>query len=195
MVSPARSIPVALLDVLTRRSGFFLLALVLGFAGLSYVGGLRARHQWGGAHPHALPSAPTEPDGTVLPPDVEPPAPPATPPRPTNARSDRRPRGYNVVTMDLELRPIVPDELPAYKRTDEYGFGYRHERRAEQRRAGPNAELDRTVAAFDGDEIVGTGRNYSLELTLPGGASIPRVGRELDLGPADAPAPRHPAPR
>jgi predicted MFS family arabinose efflux permease len=41
-------IPVALLDVLTRRSGFFLLALVLGFAGLSYVGGLRARHQWGG---------------------------------------------------------------------------------------------------------------------------------------------------
>jgi hypothetical protein len=45
-------IPVALLDVLTRRSGFFLLALVLGFAGLSYVGGLRARHQWG---PHASP--------------------------------------------------------------------------------------------------------------------------------------------
>ena len=45
-------IPVALLDVLTRRSGFFLLALVLGFAGLSYVGGLRARHQWG---PHPQP--------------------------------------------------------------------------------------------------------------------------------------------
>ncbi|MGZ6969660.1 MAG: MFS transporter [Acidimicrobiia bacterium] len=40
-------IPVALLTVLTPRSGFFLLALVLGFAGLSYVGGLRARHLWG----------------------------------------------------------------------------------------------------------------------------------------------------
>ena len=26
---------------------------------------------------------------------------------------------------------------------------------------------------FEGDEIVGTGRNYSLELTLPGGAIIP----------------------
>jgi hypothetical protein len=53
-------IPVALLDVLTRRSGFFLLALVLGFAGLSYVGGLRARHQWG---PHAQPRLPEpEPD-------------------------------------------------------------------------------------------------------------------------------------
>jgi MFS transporter len=49
-------IPVALLGVLTRRSGFFLLALVLGFAGLSYVGGLRARHQWG-PHPHPEPPA------------------------------------------------------------------------------------------------------------------------------------------
>src|SRR4051794_34039211 len=88
-------IPVALLDVLTRRSGFFLLALVLGFAGLSYVGGLRARHQWGGVHPHALPDAPSQPDGTVLPPEVEPPAPPAPPPRSTNARSDQPPPGYN----------------------------------------------------------------------------------------------------
>jgi hypothetical protein len=50
-------IPVALLDVLTRRSGFFLLALVLGFAGLSYVGGLRARHLWG-PHPHPAPELP-----------------------------------------------------------------------------------------------------------------------------------------
>jgi MFS family permease len=88
-------IPVALLDVLTRRSGFFLLALVLGFAGLSYVGGLRARHQWGGTRPHALPEAGPQPDGTALPPDVEPPARPAPPPRPTNARGDRPPPGYN----------------------------------------------------------------------------------------------------
>lgn len=50
-------IPVALLDVLTRRSGFFLLALVLGFAGLSYVGGLRARHQWGGQSTTGAPGA------------------------------------------------------------------------------------------------------------------------------------------
>jgi hypothetical protein len=38
------------------------------------------------------------------------------------------------------------------------------------------AELERTVAAFDGDQIVGTGRNYSLELTLPGGAIVPASG-------------------
>jgi hypothetical protein len=90
-------IPVALLDVLTRRSGFFLLALVLGFAGLSYVGGLRARHEWG-PHPHPHAHPPADPDGTALPPSVEPPAappPPGAPGRPPKARSDRRPDGYN----------------------------------------------------------------------------------------------------
>ncbi|MGZ6907393.1 MAG: MFS transporter [Acidimicrobiia bacterium] len=39
-------VPVVLLDVLSRRWGFFVLALVLFFTGLSYVGGLRARHEW-----------------------------------------------------------------------------------------------------------------------------------------------------
>lgn len=73
------------------------------------------------------------------------------------------------------MRPIVPDELPAYKRTDEYGFGFRHEP-SESRLGWAEAELDRTVAVFDGDEVVGTGRNYSLELTLPGGAIIPASG-------------------
>lgn len=51
-------VPVALLDVITKRSGFFLLALVLGFAGLSYVGGLRARHEWGPRRPPPPPPAP-----------------------------------------------------------------------------------------------------------------------------------------
>jgi predicted acetyltransferase len=74
--------------------------------------------------------------------------------------------------MSFELRPITPEELPAYKRADEYGFSHRPEPLAA--RAGwAEAELDRTVAAFDGTEIVGIGRNYSLELTLPGGAIIP----------------------
>jgi MFS-type transporter involved in bile tolerance (Atg22 family) len=63
-------IPVALLGVLTRRSGFFLLALVLGFAGLSYVGGLRARHEWGG-HPN------DHPDRAGDPPEIIEPNPPA----------------------------------------------------------------------------------------------------------------------
>jgi hypothetical protein len=35
-------IPVALFSVITRRMGFFVLALVLGFVGLSYAGSLRS---------------------------------------------------------------------------------------------------------------------------------------------------------
>jgi predicted acetyltransferase len=76
--------------------------------------------------------------------------------------------------MDLTFRPIVADDLPGFLRADEYGFGYRHDYEPHMEWAG--AELERTVAAFDGDQIVGTGRNYSLELTLPGGAIIPASG-------------------
>ena len=49
-------VPVVLLDVIDRRSGFFMLALALFFSGLSYVAGLRARHEWGGvrAEPRAI---------------------------------------------------------------------------------------------------------------------------------------------
>ena len=39
-----------------------------------------------------------------------------------------------------------------------------------------SVELDRTLAAFEGDKIVGTGRLYSLELTMPGGRLLPTAG-------------------
>ncbi len=77
--------------------------------------------------------------------------------------------------MDLELRPIVADELPAYQLADQYGFGFRPED-ADAHAEWTGAELDRTVAVFEGDEVVGTGRNYSLELTLPGGGIVPAGG-------------------
>jgi MFS family permease len=54
-------IPVALLDVITTRSGFFILAVALGAGGLSYVGGLRARGDWGGRS--ARPPQRPAPDG------------------------------------------------------------------------------------------------------------------------------------
>jgi predicted acetyltransferase len=40
-------------------------------------------------------------------------------------------------------------------------------------RSWTEAELDRTRCAFDGDEIVGVSRNYTFELVVPGGASLP----------------------
>ncbi len=71
-------IPVALFKLLTPRTGFFLLALVLGFAGLSYVGGLRARHEWG-----------PQPTGPPHAPELHPPPPSPPSPRP-HARARRR---------------------------------------------------------------------------------------------------------
>lgn len=77
---------------------------------------------------------------------------------------------------DLTFRPIVPDELPGFVRADEYGFSHRHEDPLEDHMGWASADLERTIAAFEGDEIVGTGRNYALELTLPGGAIVPASG-------------------
>jgi hypothetical protein len=53
-------IPVALFSVITRRVGFFVLALVLGFVGLSYAGSLRAAR--GQATHRALPPGPAAPE-------------------------------------------------------------------------------------------------------------------------------------
>lgn len=77
--------------------------------------------------------------------------------------------------MELEIRPVTRDELPAFVRADFLGFGEtdEHPELTQQERGWRVDELDRTVAAFDGGEIVGTGRSYSLEVTLPGGAAAP----------------------
>jgi predicted acetyltransferase len=76
------------------------------------------------------------------------------------------------VTVDFELRPVTREELPAFTRTDLTAFG----ERADQARFEldwTSLELDRTLAAFDGEEIVGTGRLFSFELTMPGGKLQP----------------------
>ena len=77
---------------------------------------------------------------------------------------------------DLTFRPIVPDEVAAFVRADEYGFSNRYDEPLEEHIEFAGAELERTIAAFDGDEIVACGRNFSLELTLPGGAIVPASG-------------------
>ena len=106
-----------------------------------------------GAAAAGAPSSPTRPD-------------PGPRTRPTSSLEGAEP-------VDFELRAVSADELPAYVRTDSAGFGIAVER------TRPNMvawELDRTIAAFDGDRIVGVSRNYSLELTLPGGAVLPAAG-------------------
>ena len=76
--------------------------------------------------------------------------------------------------MDLDLRPITEPELDAFALVPAYGFGDRMP--LADHRGWAGHELDRTAAAFVDGEIVATGRNYSLELTLPGGAIVPAGG-------------------
>ncbi len=77
--------------------------------------------------------------------------------------------------MQAAVRAIGSDEIPAFVRTDAAGFGEGDQFATDS----PNwiaDELDRTRCAFDGDELVGTSRNYSFELTVPGGAIVPAAG-------------------
>lgn len=75
----------------------------------------------------------------------------------------------------MEYRAITEAEFEAFARVTVIAFG--------QAPFAPDipfgfarSEFDRTRAAFVGDDIVGAGRNYSLELTVPGGAVVPAAG-------------------
>jgi predicted acetyltransferase len=74
-----------------------------------------------------------------------------------------------------EIRPVRPDELQTYIKTLFTAFGGRAvEATVEPLTAA--IEMDRFFAAVDGDAIVGTGGTLSLQLTVPGGATIPAGG-------------------
>lgn len=77
--------------------------------------------------------------------------------------------------MPFEIRPVSSDELIAYAHAGEAAFGYRP---TEQDIARNRSvfEADRSLAAFDGGQIVATAGAYSFDLTLPGGTSLPVPG-------------------
>jgi predicted acetyltransferase len=79
------------------------------------------------------------------------------------------------VDAPLEIRAIGEDEFAEFVRVEGVAFGHivqEADREAER----TTIELDRTVAAFEGDDIVGTAAAYSFDLTLPGGGTIPVAG-------------------
>jgi predicted acetyltransferase len=75
------------------------------------------------------------------------------------------------MTERYGLRPVTPDEFEAYCQVPVDAFNdaewpaeaLEHERMV--------IEFDRTLAAFDGAEIVGTAAAYSFQLTVPGGST------------------------
>jgi predicted acetyltransferase len=75
----------------------------------------------------------------------------------------------------FEIRPIGAEELPAYAQVPAAAFA--QDMTPERLRDWAEGfEFERSLAAFDGDRIVGTGGADSLELTLPGGVVIPVGG-------------------
>ena len=66
------------------------------------------------------------------------------------------------------MRPIAPDELEEFGRVGAAAFGTEFRPEAlDHLRLG--FEYDRSLAAFDGDRMVGTAGAFSFGLTLPGG--------------------------
>src|SRR3970040_634533 len=77
--------------------------------------------------------------------------------------------------MGYELRPIMAEELPAFAAADAAAFGW-DVAPEDLERIGNLLELDRTLATFDGREIVSSTSIYSFEMTVPGGAALPAAG-------------------
>ena len=77
--------------------------------------------------------------------------------------------------MAITLRPIVPDEFDAFFRANSSAFGRlpSEEVLAIWR---PTCDFARSLAAFDGEQIVGTAGAFSFELTVPGTAALPAAG-------------------
>src|SRR4051794_17913737 len=77
--------------------------------------------------------------------------------------------------MQYDLRPVTEDEFPAFARSVEAAFGSQptDDDLPDFRSL---TELDRTLAAFEGDRIIGNAGAFSLEVTVPGGASLPMAG-------------------
>lgn len=76
--------------------------------------------------------------------------------------------------MTSELRPISQDEYYAFGQAAAAAFGNQFNPEHLERER-PFQEFDRTLAAFDGEEIVGTAGVFSFQMTVPGGA-LPTAG-------------------
>jgi predicted acetyltransferase len=73
------------------------------------------------------------------------------------------------------IRPITDDEVEAF--TAHLDFAFHENPPQEALDLGMRLlPRDRTMAAFDGDELVGTGGDLPFELTVPGGVTVPAAG-------------------
>jgi len=84
----------------------------------------------------------------------------------------------SVAAVKYELRSIVEDEVSEFRQAISLGFG------GDANPAGHDRflrmmPLERTVAVFEGDEIVGTLGDFPLVLTVPGGSQLSMSGMTM----------------
>jgi predicted acetyltransferase len=77
--------------------------------------------------------------------------------------------------MNIEFRPAQEDEVNDFVRAEALGFGG-HATEAYLTHGRNTLEADRTLAAFEGDTIIGTSASHAFQMTVPGGASVPTAG-------------------
>ncbi|MEU3254508.1 GNAT family N-acetyltransferase [Streptomyces sp. NPDC006997] len=74
----------------------------------------------------------------------------------------------------IDVRPITPNEIPAWLRALKVGF-LKSPVVTDEDIADRSAQIDpaRALGAFDGDRCVATFRSFAQELTAPGGTPVP----------------------
>ncbi len=77
--------------------------------------------------------------------------------------------------MTISTRPITDEEMPRFLELVERGFGNDPDPDDDSAWA-KLLPLDLTVAAFDGDDMVGTLAAFDFEVTVPGGAAVAMPG-------------------
>lgn len=77
----------------------------------------------------------------------------------------------------IEIRSITPEDANMFRSRVSQAFGQDLDTDdASEQRFEAIFDFDRTLAAFDGDDIVGTCAAFSLRLTVPGGLEVPMGG-------------------
>src|SRR5436190_20911234 len=94
---------------------------------------------------------------------------PLRPPQPYH------PPGTPGSAMDIEIRPVTEADDVAYYDAMDRAFGHRFSH-DDLDLVRSITERDRTLAAFDGSDIVGTAGAFSLTLTVPGGGDPAMAG-------------------
>jgi predicted acetyltransferase len=77
--------------------------------------------------------------------------------------------------MAVRIRPPAEADVLAMYRTDGTAFGSQW-KPEDIARTRPTIELDRFRIAVDGDDVVGTAGSFGLEMTVPGGGTLPTGG-------------------